>query len=196
MHCDAIEQEVPGHLLHSSEQTSPDSQEQASAGHDEGPSLQCPTPMTTDIEKHRKSQNVHSSMFRFVPRLLRAELLAGCGGMSTGPVPGGMLQNEGSPLTGVLGPDGSGNTPTVIPMKGAIMIADIAGFTSLTEIMGARQGTIGVEILTKVINRLFSEITNIVHSYGDQLPAVCALSLTLLISLLGDGVQCRMTRCC
>lgn len=47
--------------------------------------------------------------------------------------------------------------------QGAVMIADITGFTALTEDL-ARQGPAGVELLTKCMNDYFSKIIETVHN--------------------------------
>ena len=39
----------------------------------------------------------------------------------------------------------------------AVMIADVSGFTALTEALG-RQGSTGVELLTKCMNRYFTQV--------------------------------------
>jgi hypothetical protein len=39
----------------------------------------------------------------------------------------------------------------------AVMIADVSGFTALTESLGA-QGSAGVELLTKCMNRYFTQV--------------------------------------
>ena len=42
-------------------------------------------------------------------------------------------------------------------LQGAVMVADITGFTRLTERL-SRQGTAGVELLTKCINNYFTRV--------------------------------------
>ena len=39
----------------------------------------------------------------------------------------------------------------------AVLIADVSGFTALTEALG-RQGSTGVELLTKCMNRYFTQV--------------------------------------
>jgi class 3 adenylate cyclase len=39
----------------------------------------------------------------------------------------------------------------------ALMVADVSGFTALTEALGAR-GSAGVELLTKCMNRYFTQV--------------------------------------
>jgi hypothetical protein len=106
------------------------------------------------------------SLLRFVPIILRAELLASCHRAVQGQLESLERDDVCKQHASVLGADGSGQLPTLIPTMGAIMIADIAGFTSLTESLGASQGAIGVEMLTNVMNNFFSRIIDIVHSHG------------------------------
>lgn len=50
---------------------------------------------------------------------------------------------------------------------GAVMLADITGFTQMTERL-SKKGTIGVELLTKCMNSFFSKVIELVMSYdGD-----------------------------
>lgn len=39
----------------------------------------------------------------------------------------------------------------------AVMVADVSGFTALTETLGAK-GSAGVELLTKCMNRYFTQV--------------------------------------
>ena len=57
--------------------------------------------------------------------------------------------------------------PRMTTFRGAVMVADITGFTSLTEIL-SKEGTSGIELLTKCINNFFSEVIDLVCEYeGD-----------------------------
>ena len=46
--------------------------------------------------------------------------------------------------------------------QGAVMIADITGFTTLTEELG-RQGAAGVELLTACMNNFFTLVIDLVR---------------------------------
>ena len=48
--------------------------------------------------------------------------------------------------------------PSMAQVQGAVMVADITGFTKLTERL-SRQGTAGVELLTKCINKYFTRVS-------------------------------------
>ena len=48
-------------------------------------------------------------------------------------------------------------TPSMATFQGAIMVADVTGFTKLTEILSS-QGKGGVELLTKCMNNVFSQV--------------------------------------
>jgi class 3 adenylate cyclase len=48
--------------------------------------------------------------------------------------------------------------------QGAVMIADITGFTALTEDLG-RQGALGVELLTRCMNNYFTLVMELVRPF-------------------------------
>ena len=52
--------------------------------------------------------------------------------------------------------------PHMEAYEGAVMIADITGFTALTEDLG-RKGPAGVELLTRCMNHFFSLVINTVR---------------------------------
>ncbi|GMH35276.1 hypothetical protein BSKO_03144 [Bryopsis sp. KO-2023] len=57
--------------------------------------------------------------------------------------------------------------PSMTGMTGAVMVADVTGFTKLTEILSKR-GSSGVELLTKCMNNYFTKVMSIVFDYdGD-----------------------------
>lgn len=56
--------------------------------------------------------------------------------------------------------------------KGAIMIADITGFTALTEDLG-RRGAAGVELLTRCMNNFFTLVIQTVLSFLALLRSPC-----------------------
>lgn len=45
----------------------------------------------------------------------------------------------------------------LLPHAAAVLIADVSGFTALTEALGG-QGSTGVELLTKCMNRYFTKV--------------------------------------
>jgi len=51
--------------------------------------------------------------------------------------------------------------------QGAVMIADITGFTALTEDLG-RRGAAGVELLTRCMNNFFTLVIELVQSLAIQ----------------------------
>ncbi|GMH39595.1 hypothetical protein BSKO_07493 [Bryopsis sp. KO-2023] len=58
-------------------------------------------------------------------------------------------------------------SPSMAPLKGAVMVADITGFTALTERL-SKHGTAGIELLTKCMNNYFSQVIDLVQKYeGD-----------------------------
>ena len=51
--------------------------------------------------------------------------------------------------------------PSMSTFEGAVMVADISGFTQLTEQLSRRaHSSAGVELLTKCINNFFSKVGN------------------------------------
>jgi hypothetical protein len=57
--------------------------------------------------------------------------------------------------------------PCMEEVQAAIMIADVKGFTRLTEIL-SRKGTEGVELLTNCMNNYFTRVIDLINSYdGD-----------------------------
>jgi class 3 adenylate cyclase len=54
-------------------------------------------------------------------------------------------------------------------VRGAILFADIAGFTRLTETAQARDGTRGIEELTRRLNALFSDLVDAAHQSGGDI---------------------------
>jgi len=69
---------------------------------------------------------------------------------------------------GLMGPDGSGSVPAMANFHGAVLIADVTGFTKLTELLGA-QGPAGVELLTESMNQYFSKIINVIYRHGGDI---------------------------
>ena len=49
--------------------------------------------------------------------------------------------------------------------EGAVLVADISGFTQLTETLSTREAA-GVEILTKCMNGVFGRVIDVVRRYG------------------------------
>lgn len=50
----------------------------------------------------------------------------------------------------------------MVAAQGAVMVADISGFTALTEDLG-RQGAAGVELLTRCMNNFFTLVIQLVR---------------------------------
>lgn len=55
--------------------------------------------------------------------------------------------------------------PSMSTFYGAVMVADITGFTKLTEMVSSA-GVDAVELLTKCINNFFSKVIDLVFRYG------------------------------
>lgn len=53
--------------------------------------------------------------------------------------------------------------PSVAEFGGAVMVADIAGFTKLTELL-SKKGSSGVELLTNCINSYFGKVGHFPHT--------------------------------
>ena len=63
--------------------------------------------------------------------------------------------------------------------QGAVMIADITGFTALTEELG-RQGAAGVELLTSCMNNFFTLVIDLVSSTAEKCGKRCISPWNLL----------------
>ena len=61
--------------------------------------------------------------------------------------------------------DGRFAGPSMTKLRGAVMVADVCGFTRLTDKLG-KQGRAGVELLTRVINSYLTQAIDIVFAYG------------------------------
>ena len=59
--------------------------------------------------------------------------------------------------------------PCMQQYEGAVMIADITGFTALTDDLG-RHGTAGVELLTRCMNNFFTLVIQTVGRPPPRLP--------------------------
>ncbi|KAL4458480.1 hypothetical protein ABPG75_013345 [Micractinium tetrahymenae] len=55
--------------------------------------------------------------------------------------------------------------PAMESFPAAVMIADVSGFTALTEALSG-QGSVGVELLTKCMNRYFTQVIDLLLLYG------------------------------
>ncbi|XRB02771.1 adenylate [Pycnococcus provasolii] len=105
-------------------------------------------------QRWRKKANAHLIPFLspFVPRVLQEEV----GGEGTGFLdPTHTFARRQQTLAG----------PCASSREVAILLADISGFTPLTEKLSKR-GSRGVEMLTKCINAYFSAAIEIVHRHG------------------------------
>ena len=56
-------------------------------------------------------------------------------------------------------------TPSMESIQAAILVADISGFTKLTESMGSKDSA-GVEVLTRCINSFFGQVIDLVLQHG------------------------------
>ena len=64
--------------------------------------------------------------------------------------------------------DGRFARPSMTKIRGAVMVADVCGFTRLTDKLG-KQGRAGVELLTRVINSYLTQAIDIVFAYGGDI---------------------------
>lgn len=53
--------------------------------------------------------------------------------------------------------------PSIVECRGAVMVADITGFTHLTEVL-SKKGSTGVELLINCINSYFGKVLDSVYS--------------------------------
>ncbi|KAG2424626.1 hypothetical protein HXX76_014351 [Chlamydomonas incerta] len=68
--------------------------------------------------------------------------------------------------------------PSIIELQASVMIADVTGFTALTEIL-SKKGTSGVELLTTCMNNYFTRAINMIMAYeGD------------VVKFAGDSMIC------
>ena len=100
--------------------------------------------------------------------------------------------------------------PSMEALEGAVLVADIVGFTKLTETLGNKDAA-GVELLTRCINSFFGKVIDMVlHHGGDVMrfagdSIICCFSATADESLLPDkglekatlrSLQCAMALIC
>ena len=113
----------------------------------------------------------------FVPRMLRGDLLAGihtsaaatqAAAASTGPAPAAPAASS------------SGAAPqlqhSMQAFPAAVMVADIKGFTALTEALSASGGVAGVEQLMRCLNSYFTQVgkgSGVARWVEDPLPQRC-----------------------
>ena len=70
--------------------------------------------------------------------------------------------------------------------RGAVLVADVSGFTALTEALAlGAQGSAGVELLTKCMNRYFTQVRT-------RAP-VLGLRLSLLLAFYLPRIQAELT---
>lgn len=135
------------------------------------------------------------ALFTLVPRMIYKELLSAPALVSMGtPLPKlTPSRSTAAPsfsngragrlcTSGILGKDGASVVPAVVTFPGAVLVADITGFTRMTELLAANEGGGGVEKLTECINQYFSCIIDIVYLHGQLVP-VTSLSLHLSFSM-------------
>ena len=68
--------------------------------------------------------------------------------------------------------------PSMYSFEGAVMVADITGFTKLTELLTRRHAA-GIELLTKCINNYFAQIIETVLAHGGH-----------VMRFAGDAIIC------
>lgn len=66
-------------------------------------------------------------------------------------------------------------------IEAAVLVADISGFTKLTESMGSRE-VAGVELLTKCVNSFFGQVIDLVLCHGGD-----------VMQFAGDSMICCFT---
>lgn len=88
--------------------------------------------------------------------------------------------------------------PIADQRSGAVLIADVSGFTTITEQLAAR-GAIGAEQLTDLLNAYFGRVIDTIAAHGGDIvrfagDAILAVWSTNDCSDVGDAT-CRATRC-
>ncbi|GMH42274.1 hypothetical protein BSKO_10193 [Bryopsis sp. KO-2023] len=81
--------------------------------------------------------------------------------------------------------------PSMTPRVGAVMIADITGFTRLTETLSL-EGTHGVELLTRCMNSYFAEMIEVVSSFGGDVVKFAGDSLVVAFVEAETGSRERL----
>ncbi|GMH40958.1 hypothetical protein BSKO_08862 [Bryopsis sp. KO-2023] len=105
----------------------------------------------------KSTSNTIYTLAPFIPRLLQDTL------KELDPMFPDTVRSEREAYNAVA----SAMRPSMATFCGAVMVADVTGFTMLTEKLSKR-GTNGVEILTKCINNFFSKVIEVVFEYqGD-----------------------------
>eukprot|EP00803_Ostreobium_quekettii_P001954 evm.model.scf_1325.5 EVM.evm.TU.scf_1325.5 scf_1325:35935-41194(+) len=119
------------------------------------------------------------SLCSFVPRLLKDSVLDG-----------GNSQDVGF-----------FKTPSMTALQGAVMIADITGFTKLTESL-SKEGPSGVELLTTCMNSYFSKVMELVFEYGGDVTKFAGDSMIIAFCPRKDestspdsGLKASTVRC-
>lgn len=78
--------------------------------------------------------------------------------------------------------------PNVNEFEGAVLLADITGFTSLTEHI-SQIDKAGVEILTNCMNSYFSQIIDLVHHYQGDVMRFAGDSVICAFKPKGDDLH-------
>ena len=68
--------------------------------------------------------------------------------------------------------------PSMYTFEGAVMVADITGFTKLTELLSRRHAS-GIELLTKCINNYFTQVIDTVLAHDGN-----------VMRFAGDAIIC------
>ena len=91
--------------------------------------------------------------------------------------------------------------PKMAKLEAAVLVADISGFTRLTESMGAREAA-GVELLTRCLNSFFGQMIELVRRHGGDVmrfagdSMICCFTALDAEKLLPDaGLELATLRC-
>ena len=81
--------------------------------------------------------------------------------------------------------------PKTESREGAVLVADISGFTQLTETLSTAEAA-GVEILTKCMNGVFGRVIDVVRRFRGDVTRFAGDSVHL--RLLADGERAAPSR--
>jgi class 3 adenylate cyclase/tetratricopeptide (TPR) repeat protein len=90
-------------------------------------------------------------------------------------------------LAARTGPEG---IPLALPLEGAVLFADVSGFTALSEKLFEKLGRTGAEVLTAVLNRYFERMITELESRGGDVQKFGGDALTVLF----EGEPAEATR--
>eukprot|EP00887_Chlorella_sp_A99_P006306 scaffold3.g6306.t1 len=125
------------------------------------------TPLDVTVQA-RAAVRMWPMLSPFVPRVLREDL---CSPHPRFGAPAAALEPAGSAAAAEAAAASSAQAlsramqPRVEQREAAVMIADVTGFTALTEALSKR-GSAGVELLTRAMNRYFTQVIDLLLLYG------------------------------